>query len=163
KGGHGAQPHQNIDPVVIWAQLILPLQQIVSRTANPATPTVLSFGRVWADGATNVIPNSVYIEGTFRTMDEKWRLHALELIEKQIVELPKIHGAEATVVIRHGHPVLMNDIALTNKVSSMITEYGNPAILDQVDIWMSPEDLAYYSQVYLSVFYLVLVRNAAKG
>src|SRR5690606_19752410 len=129
KGGHGAQPHHNIDPVVISAQLILSLQQIVSRTANPATPSVLSFGKVWADGATNVIPNSVYIEGTFRTMDEKWRLHALELIEKQIVELPKIYGAEANVEIRRGYPVLMNDTTLTNKVSSLITEYGNPELL----------------------------------
>lgn len=163
KGGHGAQPHQNIDPVVISAQLILSLQQIVSRTANPATPSVLSFGRVWADGATNVIPNSVYIEGTFRTMDEKWRHHALELIEKQIVELPKIYGAEANVEIRRGYPVLMNDTTLTTKVSSLITEYGHPELLEQVDIWMAAEDFAYYSHVYPSVFYLVGVRNAEKG
>src|SRR5690606_31103173 len=66
RGGHGAQPHLNIDPVVIAAQLILSLQQIVSRYADPAIPSVLSFGKVIANGATNVIPNEVTLEGTFR-------------------------------------------------------------------------------------------------
>src|SRR2546423_3311438 len=74
RGGHGAQPHQNIDPVLISAHILVALQQIVSRMANPAVPTVLSFGKVIADGAINVIPNSVHMEGTFRTFDEKWRI-----------------------------------------------------------------------------------------
>src|ERR1043165_8230823 len=62
KGGHGAMPHLNIDPVYISAQMIVALQQLVSRMANPIIPTVLSFGKVIANGATNVIPNEVYIE-----------------------------------------------------------------------------------------------------
>src|SRR5690606_29096263 len=73
KGGHGAQPHLNVDPVVIAANIIVSLQQIVSRMARPFMPTVLSFGKVIADGAINVIPDKVYMEGTFRTMDEEWR------------------------------------------------------------------------------------------
>lgn len=163
KGGHGAQPHQNIDPVVISAQLILSLQQIVSRFANPAIPSVLSFGKVLADGATNVIPNSVYMEGTFRTMDEQWRAHALELIEKQIHELPKIYGAEVQVEIRRGYPVLLNDSALTDTLSSIIEEYVGPECVEQADIWMAAEDFAYYSHQYPSVFYLIGVGNTAKG
>ncbi|MDQ4141443.1 MAG: M20 family metallopeptidase, partial [Bacteroidota bacterium] len=76
KGGHGAMPEMNIDPVLITAHMIVALQQIVSRAASPKTPTVLSFGKVIANGATNIIPNEVKIEGTFRTMDEKWRAEA---------------------------------------------------------------------------------------
>src|SRR5690606_1843302 len=67
KGGHAAQPQQNIDPIVITAHIITALQQIVSRIADPKIPSVLSFGKIKADGATNVIPNDVYLEGTFRT------------------------------------------------------------------------------------------------
>src|SRR5690606_21915633 len=76
KGGHGAQPQQNIDPVVITAHIITALQQVISRIADPCMPTVLSFGKVIANGATNVIPDEVYLEGTFRTFDEKWREQA---------------------------------------------------------------------------------------
>ena len=76
KGGHGAQPQQNIDPVIITAHMLTALQQVVSRFADPKSPSVLSFGKVIANGATNVIPNEVYLEGTFRTMDEKWRNEA---------------------------------------------------------------------------------------
>jgi metal-dependent amidase/aminoacylase/carboxypeptidase family protein len=70
KGGHGAQPQQNVDPVIITAHILTALQQVVSRFADPKSPSVLSFGKVIANGATNVIPNEVYLEGTFRTMDE---------------------------------------------------------------------------------------------
>lgn len=70
KGGHGAHPHTLIDPVTIGAQVITALQQIVSRNAKPATPSVLSIGKVMAHGATNIIPDEMYLEGTFRTFDE---------------------------------------------------------------------------------------------
>ncbi len=73
KGGHGAQPHLNVDPVMISAQILVSLQQVVSRMANPALPTVLSFGKVIANGAINIIPDEVYMEATFRTLDENWR------------------------------------------------------------------------------------------
>jgi len=76
KGGHGAQPQQNIDPVLITAHILVALQQIVSRNSHPANPTVLSFGKVIAEGATNVIPNEVKLEGTFRALDEEWRAEA---------------------------------------------------------------------------------------
>src|SRR5690606_15322115 len=82
KGGHGAQPQQNIDPVVIMAHIITALQQVVSRFADPRIPSVLSFGKVIANGATNVIPDEVYLEGTFRTLDEKWRAEAHEKMKK---------------------------------------------------------------------------------
>ena len=162
KGGHGAQPHLNIDPVVIASQLILSLQQIVSRFTNPAVPSVLSFGKVIANGATNVIPNTVYIEGTFRTMDENWRAQALELIEKQARELPEIYGATVEIEIRRGYPVLINDTKLTTTVSSYLQEYVSSENFEHLDIWMAAEDFAYYSHQYPSLFYFVGTGNAAK-
>lgn len=81
KGGHGAQPHQNIDPVLITAHIIVALQQIVSRNADPRLPTVLSFGKINANGATNIIPGEVKLEGTFRTLNENWRKEAHQLMK----------------------------------------------------------------------------------
>lgn len=163
RGGHGAQPHLNIDPVVIASQLVLSLQQVVSRVANPAIPSVLSIGKFIANGATNVIPNEVYLEGTFRTMDEAWRERALQLIEKQIKELPTLYGATAEFEIRKGYPALINDSKLTQFVTESLTEYhGEDAVL-QSDIWMAAEDFAYYTEVYPATFYMVGISNDAKG
>ncbi|MFZ9971289.1 MAG: M20 metallopeptidase family protein, partial [Bacteroidia bacterium] len=89
KGGHGAMPQYAIDPVLISAHLIVALQQIVSRKADPSVPSVLSFGKVQAMGATNVIPNKVELEGTFRTLNEEWRVEAhrqIESLAKGLVE-----------------------------------------------------------------------------
>ena len=84
KGGHGAHPHMNIDPVVISAQIITELQTVVSRHAKPSIPSVLSIGKVIAEGTTNVIPDEVYMEGTFRTFNEEWRMQAHSKIEKNL-------------------------------------------------------------------------------
>ena len=83
RGGHGAMPHDCIDPVVMSAQIITTLQQIVSRHADPTVPSVLTFGKINSTGgATNVIPNEVKIEGTFRTMNEEWRKEAHKRMRK---------------------------------------------------------------------------------
>lgn len=163
KGGHGAQPHLNIDPVVIASQLVISLQQVVSRVANPAIPSVLSIGKFIANGATNIIPNEVYLEGTFRTMDEEWREKALALIEKQITELPTLYGATVEFEIRRGYPALVNAVELTNRITTSLNEFHGADVVHEADIWMAAEDFAYYTQVYPSTFYLVGIANAAKG
>jgi metal-dependent amidase/aminoacylase/carboxypeptidase family protein len=140
KGGHGAMPDNNIDPVLITSHIIVALQQIVSRHANPKTPTVLSFGKVVANGATNIIPDEVYVEGTFRTLDEDWRYSAL-----------------------NGYPFLKNDIELTSRSRDFAIEYlGEENVVD-LDIWMAAEDFAYFSQKVDSCFYRLGTRNEEKG
>ena len=109
KGGHGAMPQLNIDPVVIAAQIIISLQQIVSRMSSPIIPSVLSFGKVIANGATNVIPNEVKLMGTFRAMDETWRAEAHRLIEKISKELVHSMGGEIDVHIDKGYPAVINN------------------------------------------------------
>ena len=163
KGGHGAQPHLNIDPVLIGSQLVISLQQVVSRMANPAIPTVLSVGKFIANGASNVIPNEVNLEGTFRTMDENWRERALLLIEKQIQELPRMYGAGVKYEIRRGYPALLNNPELTLEVTHALKEYHGEEAVHEADIWMAAEDFAYYSNLYPSTFYLVGIANASKG
>ncbi len=163
KGGHAAQPQQNIDPVMITAQILVSLQQIVSRTANPNTPSVLSFGKVQANGATNVIPNEVKLEGTFRTMDEAWRAEAHIRMKKMAEGIAESLGGSCEFEIRKGYPFLVNEEKLTAQAKQFAQEYlGKENVLD-LDIWMAAEDFAYYSQVTDACFYRLGTRNEAKG
>jgi amidohydrolase len=163
KGGHAAQPQQNIDPVMITAQILVSLQQIVSRTANPNTPSVLSFGKVQANGATNVIPNEVKLEGTFRTMDEAWRAEAHTRMKKMAEGIAESMGGSCEFEIKKGYPFLVNEEKLTTAAKHYAQEYlGKENVLD-LDIWMAAEDFAYYSQVTDACFYRLGTRNEAKG
>ena len=163
KGGHGAQPQQNIDPVLIASHIIVALQQVVSRIADPKLPTVLSFGKVIANGATNVIPDHVYIEGTFRTLDEEWRAEAHKRMRKIAEGIAESMGGSCEFVIMNGYPFLVNEEKLTARVREFAEDYlGKENVLD-LDIWMAAEDFAYYSQVADSCFYRLGIRNEARG
>jgi len=152
KGGHGAAPHLCIDPVAAAAQILVSLQQVVSRGANPIIPSVLSFGKVIANGATNVIPETVYIEGTFRTLDEAWRAEAHE-------KITRITEGE----IRKGYPFLRNDPALTVRCRSAAAAFAGETKIEELSIWMAAEDFAYYSHNVPSCFYRLGVRNEVRG
>ena len=163
KGGHGAQPQQNIDPVIITAHILLGLQQLVSRMADPKTPSVLSFGKVIANGAVNIIPDEVYIEGTFRTLDENWRTEAHQRMRKMAEGIAESMGGRCQFNIVRGYPVLFNDPQLTEQAAAFATEYlGKENVVDE-DIWMASEDFSYYSQEISSCFYLLGVGNREKG
>lgn len=163
RGGHGAQPHLNIDPVVIASHIILALQQIVSRMAHPGEPTVLSFGKVIANGAINVIPDEVYMEGTFRAMNETWREEAHTRMIKMAEAVATGMGGKCEFKIQRGYPFLINEEKLTEEIRRHAVHYlGEENVLDE-DIWMAAEDFAYYSQVTDSCFYLCGVGNQEKG
>ncbi len=163
KGGHGAQPQMNVDPVIITAHILTSLQTIVSRFADPKSPSVLSFGKVIANGATNVIPNEVYLEGTFRTMDEKWRGEAHIKMKKMAEGIAESMGGSCEFNIMRGYPFLINEEKLTASTRAFAEEYlGKENVLD-LDIWMAAEDFAYYSQVADSCFYRLGTRNESRG
>lgn len=163
KGGHGAQPQQNIDPIVITAHIITALQQIVSRAADPKMPTVLSFGRIEALGATNVIPDEVKLQGTFRTFDEQWRQEAHVRMKKMAEGMAESMGAVCEFEVRRGYPFLTNEPALTAECRSFAEDFlGEENVID-LDLWMAGEDFAYYSQAIDACFYRLGIRNEEKG
>ncbi|WP_293743085.1 M20 family metallopeptidase [uncultured Pedobacter sp.] len=162
KGGHGAQPHQNIDPVLIASHIIIALQQIVSRNADPRIPSVLSFGKVTANGATNIIPNEVKIEGTFRTLDENWRDEAHKRMKKMAEGIAESMGGSCNFDIHRGYPFLINEEKLTANAKAFAEDYlGKENVVD-LDIWMAAEDFSFYSQVTDACFYRLGTGNAAK-
>jgi len=159
RGGHAAEPHRAVDPIMIGAQLLTTLQQVVSRKANPDVPSVLTFGRFIGDGAANVIPEEVKLAGTFRTMDEVWRKEALEMVAEIAATLPVSLGAKVEVEVRHGYPALYNDPALTQKVKTIIAETMGNSVPQDLEIWMAAEDFAYYSYRYPALFMLIGTNN----
>ncbi|AFL83458.1 amidohydrolase [Belliella baltica DSM 15883] len=163
KGGHGAMPETLVDPVLIASHMIVALQQVISRNASPKIPSVLSFGRVEALGATNIIPNEVKIQGTFRTLNEEWRSKAhghMISIAKGIVEGM---GGEVDFEVRRGYPFLKNAEELTDRAQNAAIDYlGKENVVD-LDIWMAAEDFSYYTQEIDGCFYRLGTRNEAKG
>ncbi|GAA4805380.1 M20 family metallopeptidase [Olivibacter ginsenosidimutans] len=163
KGGHAAQPQQNIDPVVITAHIITALQQIVSRISDPKMPTVLSFGKVIAEGATNVIPDEVRLEGTFRTFDETWRGEAHQKMKKMAEGIAESMGGSCDFEVRRGYPFLVNNETLTQEVRAYAEDYlGKENVVD-LDLWMAGEDFAFYSQAIDACFYRLGTRNEERG
>ena len=152
-GGHAALPHKLTDTVLAAAEIIVSLQQVVSRRAPAGIPTVLSFGRVIADGATNVIPDEVRVSGTFRTFDEEWRRQAHSHIAEIASGIAKAHGAECSVEIKHGYPTLYNNPALTElSITTLASLFGQESVTS-LDVRMTTEDFARYTQLFPSVFF----------
>ena len=163
KGGHGAMPHLTIDPVLIASQMVVALQQLVSRAANPQMPTVLSFGKFIADGAINVIPDTVHLEGTFRTFDDDWRNEAHERMKKLACTLVEGMGGTCAFNIRRGYPSVNNNEALSDAMNTLAGEYIGEENVVPVEDLMAAEDFAYYSYQKPSVFYFLGVGNAEKN
>lgn len=163
KGGHGAMPEMNIDPVLIASHIIVALQQIVSRHASPKVPSVLSFGKVTANGATNVIPDEVQLEGTFRTMDEKWRAAAHEKMIKIAQGIAEGMGGSCDFEVRKGYPYLENHPELTRLCREAAVEYMGEENVVDLDLWMAAEDFSYYTHETDACFYRLGTRNEEKG
>lgn len=163
KGGHAAMPHLNTDPVLMAAHIITALQQVVSRNNTPWIPSVLSFGRITGNGRTNVIPSEVKIEGTFRTFDEEWRAHAHEKITQIASGVAKSMGGFCEVRILKGYPFLVNDKALSSLFRKLAALYVGEESITELELAMTAEDFAFFSQKAPSCFYRLGTRNEDKG
>jgi amidohydrolase len=155
KGGHAALPHRLVDPVVIAAEIILALQSVVSRVARPDIPVVLSFGKIEAPGATNVIPDVVSIEGTFRTMDEEMRNVLHKKIQQVAQGIAAAHGAHCEVDILRGYPVLVNNESLTERCIENAKSFLGGNQVEALDIRLTSEDFAWYSHKIPACFYRI--------
>jgi amidohydrolase len=163
KGGHAGAPELVIDPVLIASHIIVALQQIISRNASPKQPTVLSFGKIIGDGATNIIPNEVNIAGTFRAMNEEWRESALQKIKKMAESVAEGMGGKCEVEISRGYPYLQNNPELTRRIRNAAEEYVGKENVEDIDITLAAEDFAFYSQIIPASFYRLGTRNEKKG
>ena len=162
KGGHGALPQTVIDPVLIGSHIIVALQQIVSRNAYPIIPSVLSFGKFIANGATNVIPDEVHIAGTFRTMDETWRKKAHENMINIAKGIAEGMGASLDIQISKGYPCLVNDPKVTSNCRNIAKEYLGNEQVKELDLRMTAEDFAFFGHE-IPICYYRLGTSSADG
>jgi amidohydrolase len=163
KGGHGALPHACVDTILIASHIVVALQQIVSRNAKPTIPTVLTFGKIEGYGATNIIPDEVKITGTFRTFDEDWRAEAKLRMKKMAEAIAEGMGGSCDFDIHDGFPYLTNDEETTQLAWDAANEFLGEEKVHALDLRMTSEDFAYYSQVMPSCFYRLGIANTPKG
>jgi len=158
QGGHAAMPERVKNTVLAASKTIIELQQVKGK-APESIPTVLSFGKVNANGATNILPDKVEIEGTFRTMDDVWREEAHQLIRQIVKNTVESEGLNAEVKISKGYPCLVNDLKVTEYAKLFGCDYlGNNNVQD-VDIQMLAEDFAYFSRAYPALMYRLGVKD----
>ena len=163
KGGHAAAPHFTVDTILAASQLIVSLQQIISRNCNPCSPSVLSICAIQGGNSTNVIPSEVKLMGTFRAMDEAWRFKAHELIKKQTQELVQAMGATADVRIDVGYPVLFNNEKLTDAAWQLAKDYLGEKQVEETEMRMGAEDFSYYTHQIPGCFFRLGTANATKN
>ena len=164
KGGHGALPHNCVDTVLMSARILMALQDVVARNTNPNIPAVLSFGKINSvGGATNIIPDEVKIEGTFRTMNEEWRMEAHKQIVRIAEKTAESMGGTCDVDIMIGYPCLVNEPLLTARTHAHMIEYMGEENIVELPIRLTAEDFSYYSQRADACFYRLGTGNVEKG
>lgn len=163
KGGHASTPELNVDPVLVSAHILVALQQVVSKNAGPRQPTVLSFGKVSADGATNVVPDRVFMAGTFRALDENWRQKGLDRIQSIAKGIAEGMGATVDIEISKGYPCLNNDPDLTRRLWTAAADYIGSGNVHELELTLGSEDFSYYSLELPASFYRLGTRNESKG
>jgi amidohydrolase len=163
RGGHAAHPDRLADPVVATGALLVALQHVAGRMSPPSVPSILSIGKVVADGGTNIVPDSVSLLGTFRTLSEEWRETAAREIVRVARETAAAYGCTADVEIQRGYPSLSNDRALTDWARRICD--GLPWVdgTPEPPTTLGGEDFAYYAGVVPGCFYQLGVWEPSLG
>jgi len=167
KGGHAALPKQYNNPLLIASELLLKLDNEFMKNSSGILPkdipAVLAFGKIEGKGATNVIPASVDIAGTFRTMNEEWRKKAHNEMNRIVSEIADKTNSRIELCIEKGYPFLVNDEKVTARLKNIAENFLGKENVVELDIRMTAEDFAWYSQVIPACFYRLGTRNESKG
>jgi amidohydrolase len=163
KGGHAAMPADYNSPILVAAEVLNELKKKFPNDTSFKIPTILAFGKIEGLGATNVIPDKVELQGTFRTMDEKWRSECHSTITDIINSVCKKNNAKADLNIAKGYPFLVNDPRLTEDCRAAAIEYLGKENVEELPLRMTAEDFAWFSQELPVCFYRLGTGNKAKG
>jgi len=164
KGGHAALPQDVKDPIRVGAELILAFKVIEKENNQEENPIVLSIGKFNTDGgATNVVPDQINMEGTFRAMDENKRAAVHQLMKDTANRLAEKYEVEIDLEIRHGYPSLYNNPELTEQVFVYAQELLGAENVVRLPKRMTSEDFSFYSQAMPGCFYRLGVANESRG
>ena len=156
KGGHGATPHLSVDPILVASHIVVALQQVVSRNAAPMSPTVLTIGKMEAvGGRTNIIPDTVKMEGIIRSFDPEWRLRTHQLIRRISCGVAEAMGASCDLFVDEGYPPVINDDACTQQVFDNACQFIGADNVEWIDLRMTAEDFAFFQQRIPSCYFRI--------
>ena len=147
KGGHAAMPHDAIDPIPIACEAVLALQSHVARRVPVADPAILSITRMTAGDTHNVIPDTVDLLGTLRTLSPERRDAMHAAFERIVKGIADVHGATADVSFDQGYPPTMNDPRAVALIERIATDLFGPAAYHTIPApIMGGEDFSYVLQ-----------------
>jgi amidohydrolase len=156
KGCHGAYPHMGVDPIVATSEIVLNLQQIVSRNVDPTEPAALTVGIFRAGTATNIIPDQAIIEGTVRTITDETRAQMKSLVARRVSGVAEAAGCAANIEWIEGYPATVNDPVMTDFVAKTAREvFGANRYFSAGRPSMGGEDFSYYLQKVPGCFFMV--------
>jgi amidohydrolase len=163
-GGHAALSREVTDQIYIAAELILTLKDTINaEQAGRDVPTVFAIGRISGAGATNIIPASVEIAGTFRTFDETWRGDAISIIRKISAAVAAKYEVAIDVAIGSGYPVLVNDENMTTRAAGLSRELLGDDCVKEMEVRMSSDDFAFFTEKFPSLYYRVGIKNPGEN
>lgn len=163
RGGHGAEPHEAIDPVVAGASLIQQLQSIVSRTIDPLKSAVVTTSMFNGGSSFNVIPNSVGLRGTIRTFEKSVKDDVLRRLNGIMKGIESSFEVTCTLDYQHGYPALLNDNAQLDRVLHSLKDATYVKYMEENPPSMGGEDFAYFLQKVPGCYFYTGVRNEEQG
>lgn len=163
KGGHAALPHQTVDSIAVGAQVVTNLQHIASRCTDPLEPLVLSVTRFVGGNSHNVLPGSVEIEGTVRTLDTGLRERVPGQIERVVKGITEAHGARYELEYKYGYRPVINDREITRLMEKSVQELFGEEAVAHLKPTMGGEDFSAYQQKAPGNFFFIGAGNPEKN
>ena len=163
KGGHAAMPHQVVDSIAVGAQVVTNLQHVVSRETDPIDHVVVSVTKFSGGTTHNVIPGTVEMVGTVRTLDPEVRERVPELMERVIKGVTEAHGAGYEFRYKPGYRPVINAEEVTGVIEETVRDVFGEGALEIMPPNMGGEDFSAYQQKAPGAFFLVGAGNEEKG
>lgn len=163
RGGHGAMPHEALDPVVAAAQAIVTLQSIVARSVDPVHPAVVSVGSLHAGSAANVIPERATMRGTLRSFDEGVRMTLRRRVQEVLDGTSAAAGCRLVFNLFPGYPAVVNDAAAVERVRRHAAAVVGEAHVVEPPPMAAAEDFAYFLQQSPGAFAFIGAGNVERG
>jgi amidohydrolase len=163
RGGHGAMPHQTIDPVVAASQVVMALQTIVARNVSPLQSAVITVAQIRAGEAFNVIPQSAELHGTIRTFEPQVREMVLARFRQVVTGVAQALGCAVEIDLVRLTPPVINDEALAGRLAARVRQSLPAAQVDTTFRVMVSEDMAYMMERVPGCYLMAGGANPAKG
>ncbi len=163
RGGHGAMPHQAVDPVVVASQIVLALQSLVSREISPFNPAVVTVGSIHGGTAFNIIPDTVEMQGTYRTFDENDREFLTRRIPEVARNIATSLRASAEVHVERGCPPCVSEEGMAQLVARAAAEAVGEQNIHDDQLTTGSDDMAFFLNAVPGCYFVVGTQNSATG